>query len=79
MKNSQFVMEPMGSRFYSAIVVPGINFKRITTISKAMSKRFQGVECLNPRDNRMTAALLGETMAVDHIFLACEIVRLPGF
>lgn len=78
-KNSQIVFSPRGGTFYGGIVVPGVNFTRITTVSRAMSERFQGMGYLDPMTNRITRAPLGAAMEVDHIFPVSKIVDMPGF
>ncbi len=78
-RTSQIVFRPLGGTLYGGIVVPGANFTRITTVTKAMSERIQGKGYIDPVTNKHTYAPLGTTLEVDHIFPVKRIVDLPGF
>ncbi|MGE8461363.1 MAG: hypothetical protein ACN6P0_09810 [Pseudomonas capeferrum] len=60
------------------IFIPSLG-KRITTVTKAMSDRFQGKDYLNPFTNRPLAPAPGEVLAVDHIFAVSAIIEMRGF
>ncbi|NWB95777.1 hypothetical protein HX882_07755 [Pseudomonas gingeri] len=79
-ENSVFIPLPRATVLNGGInVAQGLNFVRITTVTKAMSERFQGMGYIDPRSNKITAASVGKTMAVDHIYPVSKITKLPGF
>ncbi|MBC3504769.1 hypothetical protein HU761_25640 [Pseudomonas sp. SWRI59] len=60
------------------IFIPSLG-KRITTVTKAMSNRFQGNGYRDPLSDLIIAPPAGQVLAVDHIFPVSKIIELPGF
>ncbi|MFJ4376075.1 LysM peptidoglycan-binding domain-containing protein [Pseudomonas japonica] len=78
-RNSVYVPPALTSgTLGGGIYIPSLG-KRITTVTKAMSDRFQGNGYLDPFSNKLVAPAAGEVLAVDHIFPVSRIIELPGF
>ena len=78
-RNSVYVAPALSSAtFGGGIYIPSLG-KRITTVTKAMSDRFQGNGYLDPFSNKLIAPAVGEVLAVDHIYPVSKIIDLPGF
>ncbi|MBC3480885.1 hypothetical protein [Pseudomonas sp. SWRI77] len=60
------------------IFIPSLG-KRITTVTKAMSNRFQGNGYRDPLSDLIIAPPAGQVLAVDHIFPVSKLIELPGF
>ena len=79
-RNSVYVPPPMSrGTVYGGIFIPSLG-KRITTVTKAMSDRFQGNGYLDPMEkHKFIAPSAGQVLAVDHIFPVSRIIEMDGF